>query len=150
MRPGRTSSPRASAALALLGFLLLARTALADPVPVYPNSEPPSASHTRAHFAFAAGAALTIGSFVLQRSADHAYDRYQEGSDPAAITAAYDEAHRLDRLSAASLLAGTGALALGVYWRFIRRPNPARGASLDLEPILDPHRAGLALALRWR
>jgi hypothetical protein len=150
MRPGRTSSPRVRAALALLGLLLFPRLALAaEPAPVFPRSEPPPHSHTRAYVAFAAGAALTLTSFGLQRSADRAYNRYLDSTDPADIAANYDEARRLDRWSSGALLAGTGALALGVYWRFIHRHEPARGARLGLEPVVAPDHAGLALALRW-
>jgi hypothetical protein len=149
MRPGRTSSPRVRAALFLLGLGLFPRFALADALPVFPRSEPPAASHTRAYVAFAAGAALTVGSFALQQSADHAYDRYLASSDPAAITSAYGDAKRFDHWSAAALLAGTGALALGVYWRFIHRPGGARGAALELEPVLGDGHAGLSLAIRW-
>jgi len=150
MRPGRTSSPRIRVALALLGFLLAPRPAASDPPTVFPRPEPPRESHTRAYIAFAAGAALTVGSFALQRSADRAYDRYLVSTDPSDITSAYDEARRLDRWSAVTLLAGTGGLALGIYWRFIHRPSAARGATLEVEPVLTPHQTGLALALRWQ
>jgi hypothetical protein len=150
MRPGRTSSPRIRVALALLGLLLAHRPAASDPPTVFPLPAPPRESHTRAYVAFAAGAALTVGSFALQRSADRAYDRYLVSTDPEGITSAYDEAHRLDRWSAVTLLAGTGGLALGVYWRFIHRPSAERGATLEVEPVLTPHQSGLALALRWQ
>ena len=149
MRPGGSSSPRMRAALALLGLFVCPRVGLADPATVYPRTEPPKQDHTRAYVAFAAGAALTAGSFFIQRSADRAYDRYLAGTEPAQITSDYDEARRLDRWSAAALLTGTGALALGIYWRFVERPEPARGATLELEPSLTPHHAGLALAVRF-
>ena len=149
MRPGRSRSERARATLALLGFLLFPRLAAADSTFVLPRLESPAPSHTRAYVAFGAGVALTAGSFALAASADRAYDRYLAASDPAAITSAYDDARRLDHWSAGTLLAGTGVIALGVYWRFIRRPPPARGLSLELEPDLTPRHAALALAVRW-
>jgi hypothetical protein len=149
MRPGRTSSPRNRAALALLGLLLFPRLTLADPTLTLPNVEPPAPSYTRAYIAFGAGAVLTATSFGLAASADDAYERYLNASDPGSITAAYDDAHQLDQWSAALLLAGTSALALGVYWRFIHHPAPTSGAALEVEPIVTPHHAGLALALRF-
>lgn len=141
MRPGRTL-------LALLGLLVFAPAAHSQEV-VYPRNEDPPADYTRAYVALGVGAALTFGSFVLQREADRAYDRYLTGTDPDQITQDFDEAETLDKWSAATLLAGTGALALGVYWRFIHHPEPKKGATLDLEPSLSPRHAGLALALRF-
>ena len=149
MRPGRTSSPRIRAALALLGLLLFPRFGLADSTFVLPPAGAPAPSYTRAYVALGAGAVLTLTSFGLAASADRAYERYLGASDPASITAAYDDAHQLDQWSAALLLAGTASLALGVYWRFIHRPPPTRGAALNLEPVVTPHHAGLALAVRW-
>jgi hypothetical protein len=151
MRPGRTTSPRACAALALLGLLLLpaSRAIAAEPDLVLPRVEPPPPSHTRAYVALGAGIALAATSFVLSDRADRAYGRYLAASDPVEIAAAYDDARRFDRWSAGTLLAGTGALALGVYWRFIRRPSPVHGAALDLEPVITSRHAGLALAVRW-
>ena len=151
MRSGRTSSPRACAALALLGLLFLPASdaAAAEPDLVLPRTEPPSPSHSRAYVALGAGVALAATSFMLAARADRAYAHYLAASDPVEISAAYDEARRFDRWSAGTLLAGTGALALGVYWRFIHYPSPARGAALDLEPVITPRHAGLALAVRW-
>jgi hypothetical protein len=150
MRPGRTSSPRNRAALALLGLLLFPRPAVAqNSTLVLPNVEPKAPSYTRAYVALGAGAVLTVTSFGLAASADQAYERYLHASDPGSITAAYDDAHQLDQWSAALLLAGTASLALGVYWRFIHRPAEAHGAALELEPVLTPQHAGLALAVRF-
>lgn len=143
------SSPRTRAALALLGLLLFPRPAAADSTYVLPNPETRHPSYTRAYVAFGAGIALTAGSFALATSADRAYERYLGASDPGSISAAYDDARHLDHLSAGLLLAGTGALALGVYWRFIHRPASARGALLEVEPTLTPHHAGIALSLRF-
>jgi hypothetical protein len=140
MRPGRTSS-----VLALLGLFVCPPAHAADTV--YPRNELPKTSHTKAYVAFATGAALTAGSFFLQRSADRAYDRYLAGTDPARITADFHDAERLDHLSTATLLTGTGLLAIGVYWRYVRRGDAAKGATL--EPSLTPHHAGLALAIRF-
>ncbi|MEP7028134.1 MAG: hypothetical protein ABI960_06025 [Candidatus Eisenbacteria bacterium] len=151
MRPGRTSSPRTRAALALLGLLLFPLAASAAPDYVLPQVDAAAPSYAGAYVAFGAGIALTAGSFVLAGSADRSYERYLAASDPGAIKTAYDDARRLDHWSAGVLLAGTGALALGVYWRFIRRPAAPRGAALEfeVEPHLTPHHAGLALSLRF-
>ena len=151
MRPGGTSSPRVCAALALLGLLLCPGRSGAQTPPqtVYPRPEPAPVSYKRAYIAFGVGGALTVTSFLIQESADRAYERYQTGSDPVQIGEDFAEAERLDKWSAVTLLAGTGALALGVYWRFVKRPEPRTGATLELEPSLSPTHAGLALALRF-
>jgi hypothetical protein len=129
--------------------LLFPRLAAADSTFVLPRAEAPAPSHTKAYAALGVGVALTAGSFALASSADDAYARYLGASDPAEITSAYDDAARLDHWSAGLLLAGTSALALGVYWRFIQRPPPANTTSFDVEPHVTAHHAGLALALRW-
>jgi hypothetical protein len=151
MRPGGTSSPRARAALALLGLVLFPALAAAQTPPqtVYPLPEPKPVDYKRAYIAFGVGGALTVTSFFIQAAADDAYHRYETGTSPAQISADFEEAERLDKWSAGVLLAGTGALALGVYWRFVRRPEPKSGASLELEPHISPTHAGLALALRF-
>ena len=151
MRPGGTSSPRVRAALALLGFILFPAIAHAETPPqvVYPRPEPAPVSYKRAYIAFGVGGALTLSSFLIQESADRAYERYETGTDPVQIGEDFAEAERLDKWSAVTLLAGTGALALGVYWRFVRRPESRTGTSLGLEPHLSPTHAGLALALRF-
>jgi len=141
MRPGRI-------AFTLLGLLVFASPSRAQQV-VYPRNEDPPVDYTRAYVALGVGAALTLGSFVIQREADRAYDRYLTGTDPEQITKDFNQAENLDKWSAATLLAGTGALALGVYWRFIHHPEPKTGATLDLEPSLSPRHAGLALAVRF-
>jgi len=148
MRPGGTSSPRVCAALALLGLVYFPAFAHAQQV-VYPRPEPAPVSYKRAYIAFGIGGALTLSSFLIQESADRAYDRYETGTDPVQIGEDFAEAERLDKWSAVTLLAGTGALALGVYWRFVKRPEPRTGTSLELEPSLSPTHAGLALALRF-
>jgi len=139
MRPGRI-------AVALLGLLVF--PAHAQEV-VYPRNEDPPRDYKRAYVALGVGAALTLGSFVIQREADRAYDRYLTGTDPEQITKDFNQAENLDKWSAATLLAGTGALALGVYWRFIHHPETKSGATLDHEPSLSPRHAGLALAVRF-
>jgi hypothetical protein len=151
MRPGGTSSPRTRAALALLGLLVFPAVARAQAPPetVYPRAEAPPVSYKKAYIAFGIGGALTISSFLIQGAADRAYDRYLTGTDPEQITSDFDEAETLDKVSAATLLAGTGALALGVYWRFVRRPEARSGTSFELEPSLSPTHAGLALAVRF-
>jgi len=166
MRPGRRTTPRTRVAVVLLGLLLcpapglvaVARAAADDPAPppapaptpdpyatVLPQSALPPESHARAHVAIAAGAALTITSFVLSAAADRAYARYQHDDDPLAIAKDYDAARRDDRWSAGTLLAGTGAFALGVYWRFIRHPAPARLSRVGVVPSITPAHAGLAV-----
>src|SRR5690349_20428000 len=135
--------------LAFLGLLVFASPAFAQTEIVYPRNEDPKVDYTRAYVALGVGGALTISSFFIQREADRAYDRYLGGSDPSLISKDFDEAERLDKWSAATLLAGTGALALGVYWRFIHRPESKKGASLELEPSFSPRHAGLALAVRF-
>lgn len=149
MRPGRSSSLRTRAALALLGLLLFPRPVAADSTFVLPRLESPAPPYTRAYVAFGAGVVLTAGSFALATSADRAYGRYLGASDPGSISTAYDNARRLDHQSAGALLAGTGAIALGVYWRFLRRSTATRGASLEVEPHVTPRHAGFALAIRW-
>ena len=151
MRPGGTSSPRVRAALALLGLLLFPALAGAQTPPqtVYPRPEPAPVSYKKAYVALGVGGALVVSSFFIQASADDAYDRYKTGTDPVQIGQDFDQAERLDKWSAVTLLAGTGALALGVYWRFVKRPEPRTGATLELEPSLSPTHAGLALALRF-
>lgn len=135
--------------IALLGLLAFASPAFAQTEIVYPRNENPPADYTRAYVALGVGGALTIGSFVIQREADRAYDRYLDGTDPSQISKDFDEAERLDKWSAATLLAGTGAMALGVYWRFIHHPESKKGASIDLEPSFSSRHAGLALAVRF-
>jgi hypothetical protein len=156
MRPGRLTTPRAYAAVVLLGLALFPPLAAADPTTpppdpfptTFPQPAPVSESHARAHIAFAAGAALTITSFVLSSAADRDYAHYQGDSDPVAIARDYDAAHTNDRWSAGTLLAGTGLLALGVYWRFIHRP--ASTSRVGVVPSLSPDHAGLALRVALR
>jgi len=165
MRPGRLTTPRARVAVVLLGLLLFPAPGVvpsaraADDVPatpppsprpdpyatVLPQSPLPPEPHARAHVALAAGAALTITSFVLSAAADRAYARYQHDNDPLLIARDYDAAKRDDRWSAATLLAGTGAFAIGVYWRFIRHPAPTRPSRVGIAPSITPDHAGLAL-----
>lgn len=156
MRPGRLAPPRACVVVALLGLLLFPAPGFVaaaraddgapprDPFPTtIPQPVPERESHARAHVAFVAGAALTVTSFVLSSAADRDYARYQGDSDPAAIARDYAAARTNDRWSAGTLLAGTGALALGVYWRFIHRP--AAASRVGVVPTLAPDRVGLAL-----
>jgi hypothetical protein len=110
--------------LALAGAILPAAPARAADDPDTPIVSPaPPASYTRAYLVLGAGAALTITSFVLAEEADAAYARYEDESDVDRMEDAFQDAKRLDRISAAALIAGQGALALGIYWRFLRRPR---------------------------
>jgi len=143
-------TPRRGVAVVLLGFELFSPAAPAVAAEraddtVFPRSGDAHEPHARAHVMIAAGVALTASSFVFSAAADHAYRRYQGDSDPAQITRDYDTAHRDDRISAALLLGGTGALALGVYWRFIHHGPSASASRLGLAPSLTPDHAGLAL-----
>src|SRR5262249_12010034 len=102
----------------------------------------------RAHVVLATGVALTATSFIFSSSADRAYRRYQSDSDPVAIERDFDTARRDDRWSAGLLLGGTGALALGVYWRFIRHPSGEGGERIErvgVVPSVTADHAGLAL-----
>ena len=114
-------------------------------------------SYLRAYLAMGAGVVLTVGSFLLAESADRAYDRYREGVDPVAIEDDYRDARRLDRWSAATLLTGQGAIALGLYWRFVRHPSGSEragaleetGPEWSVGPFVGRGRAGVALACRF-
>lgn len=115
--------------------------------PELPSPEP---NYTKAYVAAGAGLALTGLSFWLAEEADRAYADYESGSDPDQIQSDYDRTTRLDRLSAASLIAGQAGLALAVYWRFLRKPAGALGAmrtSPRFEPLLYP--GGVAVRFRF-
>ncbi len=139
-------TPRMRVAVVLLGLALFlpARPALAQET-ILPRSAEPPEPHARAHVMIAAGVALTATSFVFSTAADRAYRRYQDDGDPARIQGDYDTARKDDRISAALLLGGTGALALGVYWRFIHHSRDASPARIGIAPSLTSHHAGLAL-----
>jgi hypothetical protein len=151
MRPGRLAIPRTRAAVVLLGLALsgpLSPAFAAADEPgdtVLPRSAAPAEPHARAHVAIATGLALSAGSFVFSAAADHAYERYRNDTDPTRIEKDYGTARRDDRWSAGLLLGGTGALALGVYWRFLRHPNSSRASRLGVAPSITPDHAGLAL-----
>ena len=83
MKPGRIL-------LFLLGLFVFAVPARAQDV-VYPRNEDPPVDYKRAYIALGVGAAFTLGSFVIQREADKAYDRYLEGTDPEQITKDFDK-----------------------------------------------------------
>jgi hypothetical protein len=120
-------------------------------------------SYTRAYVALGAGAALLLGSFLLAESADRAYERYLEETDPEEIEEAFDDAGQLDKLSAATLIAGNLGVALGLYWRFIQHPKSSadlrtshaagdaapvpHGVEAQLAPDLRPGRLGLAVTV---
>jgi len=117
------TSPRIRSALVLVAFpALLLVTALAADVTPAAAQDPAGPSHTRAYVFLGAGVGLTIGSFLIAESADHAYDRYLDETDPGAIEQAYDDAVELDRLSAATLIAGQVCLVYGIWQRFLRSP----------------------------
>jgi hypothetical protein len=122
----------------------------ADDSPTPAAPQPPRIerpSHARAWLALGAGVALTGLSFVFAQSADLAYADYQHGTVPGTLGADYDRAVRNDRWASATLLTGQVALALGLYWRFVRHPR-ARRADSGLEGQA-PSAPGQSLALRW-
>ncbi|MGH7726757.1 MAG: hypothetical protein ACREOU_15125 [Candidatus Eiseniibacteriota bacterium] len=121
-------------------------------------------SYTRAYIALGAGAALLLGSFLLAESADRAYERYNQETDPEEIEEAYDDAGRLDELAATTLIVGNLAIALGLYWRFIQHPKSSadlrtsqalddaqaispQGIEASLAPELRANRVGLAVTV---
>ena len=157
MRPGsRVRFPR-EAALLLLGLLFhvpATASAQADSAPPAlvnpPDLGPPvpvHGSYTRAYLVLGAGVVLSAGSFWVAGEADRAYARYQDATDLGEIDRQYGRARRFDRLSAASLVAGQGAIALGIYWRFLRHPHTTR--AFGVTPFLDAHHVGLAFACRF-
>ena len=164
MRPGRPTVPRTHAVVVLLGLTLFlaplgAAPACAadetspppDPFPtILQPSARPHESYARAHVALVAGAALSAVSFVLSSAAERDYRRYQSDNDPVAIQRDYDAARKNDRWSAGTLLAGTGALALGVYWRFVHDPSRPRVSRIGLTPTVAPDHAALALTVAFR
>ena len=123
--PAGPTSRRRSSALASAGFLFLA-AGLGPGAPGEARAAEHGRSHTRAYVALGAGAALTGASFLLAESADREYERYLVETDPTRLEDRYNAARRLDRLSAATLIAGQAGLALGLYWRFLHHPRTAQ------------------------
>jgi hypothetical protein len=146
--PGKRPLARAAA------FAGIAVALFAPPTHADAEALPPSPSHTRAYVALGAGGALTLLSFVFADQADADYARYLAETDPSRLEDAYQEARRMDRLSAATLIAGQAGLALGVYWRFLRTPRASADAraprpAWSVGPRLGPRGAGLALDVRF-
>ena len=98
-----------------------------------PITPPPRRHHAWAYATLAGGASLVGLSFMFSRRADDAYAAYLVSTDPEQIQVLYDRAVRNDHLSQASLLTGEVLVAAGLYFRFIRRPGPAR-VSLSVHP----------------
>jgi hypothetical protein len=94
-----------------------------EPVPVEPAARAP---HRLAYASLLTGAGLAGLSFALTDRANHRYADYLAATDPAAISRAYDEAVRLDRVSAAALLTGEALIAVGAWLRFLQRPARPR------------------------
>jgi hypothetical protein len=107
--------------------------------------EPPP-SRTRGWIALGTGAAVTLGSFFVAKAADQAYDRYQTETDPGAIEDHYQDAKQLDKIAAGMLIAGNAAMALGIYWGFIQRPESSFHRAA-LAPDVTPTRAGFAVVV---
>ena len=123
-------------------------SAAADPE--LPSPEP---NYTKAYVAAGAGVVLTGLSFWLAEEADRAYQDYETASDPDGIQSDYDRTVRLDKLSAASLIAGQAGIALGIYWRFLQKPASSgfsasrTPSSPRFEPLLYP--GGVAVRFRF-
>lgn len=132
--PAWRSSRRTGSALAPAGFAFLLVALAACVVPAAARADAPAPSYTRAYVALGAGAGLTITSFILAGRADAAYERYLAETDPARLEDAFQDAKRLDRISAAALIAGQAGLALGVYWRFLRHPRPEANLGVEAAP----------------
>ena len=115
-----------------------------------PEQPSPEPNYTKAYVAAGLGVALTGLSFWLAEEADQAYADYESGSEPDQIQSDYDRTVDLDRLSAATLIAGQASLALAVYWRFLRKPAGGFAAPRQasrFEPVLYP--GGVAVRFRF-
>ncbi len=157
MSSARTSSrPHAALVLAFVCLLAaMARSASAQPAD--PALAPPAPDFTTAHVAIGVGAGLTIASFLLAESADRSYDDYLAGSDPSGLADDYDAAQRLDRLAAATLIAGQVTLFYGLWRRFLHDPprgvarqiGPGARPAWSIGPCLGPDGPALAIDLRF-
>jgi len=105
----------------------------ATPFPVVPIEQPAPRSHLAAWGCFAAGAGLMTGSFLIHERANRTYRDYLSSTDPTRIDDLYDRTATLDRISAATLIAGEAVFACGIYLRFLRSP-PAARVALELGP----------------
>jgi hypothetical protein len=105
-----------------------------------PLVSPPRATHLIGYACLAAGAGLIAGSFALSRHADRVYDDYLRATAPAEISRLYDETAHYDHLASGSLIGGEVAIAVGLYFRFLRRPAVSR-----LHLSLGPERCAVAL-----
>lgn len=113
----------------------------ASPFREVPLPEPGGAGHGWAYAALVAGASCVGLSYTLQHRADRRYADYLAATDPGRISGLYDETVTLDRAASATLFAGEGLIATGLYLRFLRRGGAPRTALL-----LAPDRCALA----WR
>lgn len=141
--PAWQSSRRTGSALAPAGFAFLVlvlavglcagAARAADDARTVPT---PRRSYTRAYAALGAGVGLTVASFFIAERADKEYAHYLEETDPFRIEDEFQQAKRLDRLSAGGLIAGQAGLALGIYWRFLRHPRAQEtlGAAVGAAP----------------
>jgi hypothetical protein len=151
--------PILPAALALILWI-----GTGHPADVLP-SELESPKYTKAYVSMGLGVALTVTSFLLAEEADRAYDDYLQGTDPEAIESDYDRSVTLDRVATVSLITGQAALALGIYWRFLKKPPSARAESpISAGPVpaalpslppqvsllADPARLRLGVNLQFR
>ncbi len=93
---------------------------------------PPQRSHLGSNLSFLAGAGMIAGSFTLAHLADQAYDRYRGAVTPSDIEHWFDQSSHYDRWSNGALLGGEALMGVGIYLRFLHRPNQAM--SLLLAP----------------
>lgn len=113
----------------------------AAPFPVVPLPAAAHQSHRAAWICLGAGAGLIGTSFVIHDRANRRYSDYLHSNDVSQLDQLYEDTRRLDRISAASLIAGEVVFAAGVYLRFLRDAPTAR-LSLAWE--------GNACVARWR
>lgn len=90
-------------------------------------------SHTWSYVAMGSGVALVSASFLLGRRANDTYDAYLRETDPSQIDHLFDRTVLYDRAASGSLLLGEALLCVGVYWRFLRRPQPRVSLMLGTE-----------------
>ncbi|HYM80772.1 MAG TPA: hypothetical protein VEY91_05080 [Candidatus Limnocylindria bacterium] len=110
-----------------------AEAQVAGPFQTLPMDVRPDRSHRWAYAAIATGVGLAGSSFYFTRRADRSYHDYLVATDPDRIETLYDDAVRSDALARGTLIGGEALIALGLYLRFIRRPEESRWA-LALEP----------------
>ena len=104
-----------------------------------PFSQVPLGNETPTHYAWSyaamgSGAVLVGGSFLLGHRANDTYDAYLRETDPSQIERLFDRSVWYDRGSSGSLLAGEALLCLGLYGRFLHRPQARASLAWQIEP----------------